>query len=322
MAWILHIKHAIANLVHYLEDFFTCGAANTDECVRNIERIIKVFENLGVPLAVYKLIGPVTVIIYLGIEIDSDDMVIRLPAEKLSELLDLLNVWHDHKKCTKRELLSLIGKLSFAAKVVQPGRIFLRRLIDLSTTVRELHHHISITRESRRDIEWWREFLPTWNAQSVIPELGWTASPDLELYTDASTVGYGAVYQTHWFTGKWPEPVTLNSIPWKELFTIYAACFVWGPAWKGKKVLLHTDNEAATFLWDRKSSKCPHLMQLVRKLYLVAARNEFSVALEHISGSSNKMADLLSRLQVDAFRQMLPNAKQSPTELPPEVWDI
>ena len=205
-----------------------------------------------------KLIGPVTVIIYLGIEIDSDDMVIRLPAEKLSELLDLLNIWHDRKKCTKRELLSLIGKLSFAAKVVQPGRIFLRRLIDLSTTVHELHHHISITRESRRDIEWWLEFLPTWNAQSAIPELGWTASPDLELYIDASTVGYGAVYRTHWFSGKWPEPVALNLIPWKELFTIYAACFVWGPAWKGKKVLLHIDNEAATFLWDRKSSKCPH----------------------------------------------------------------
>ena len=53
------------------------------------------------PLAVDKFIGPVTVITYLGIEIDSDDMVIRLPAEKLSELLDLLNVWHDRKKCTK-----------------------------------------------------------------------------------------------------------------------------------------------------------------------------------------------------------------------------
>ena len=52
LVWILHIKHAIANLVHYLDDFFTCGAAKIDECAWNIERIIKVFENLGVPLAV------------------------------------------------------------------------------------------------------------------------------------------------------------------------------------------------------------------------------------------------------------------------------
>ena len=100
LAWTLRVKHAIANLVYYLDDFFTCGASKTDECARNINRIIKVFENRAMPLAVDKLIGPVTVIIYLGTEIDSD-MFITLPAEKLSELLALLNVLHDRKKCTK-----------------------------------------------------------------------------------------------------------------------------------------------------------------------------------------------------------------------------
>ena len=226
------------------------------------------------------------------------------------------------KKCTKRELLSLIGKLSFAAKVVQPDRIFLCRLIDSSTTVRELRHHISINREAQRDIEWWLEFLPTWNVQSIILEQNWTASPDLELKTDASTVGYGALYKTHWFYGSWSEQFASDSIPWKELFTIYAACFVWGPTWRGKKVLLHTDNEAATFLWDRKSTKCSHLMQVVRKMYLVATKNEFAISLQHISGPENKLADLLSCLQVDAFHQMSPNADEHPTQLPPEVWDI
>ena len=280
--------------------------------------IIKVFEDLGVPLAMNKLIGPVAIIINLGTEIDSINMVIRLPTVKFSELLSLLSEWYDRKKCTKMELLSLIGKLSFAAKLVQPGRIFLRRLIDLNTTVRELHHHISINREARRDIEWWLEFLPKWNAQSIILEQNRTASPDLELYTDASTVGYGAIYKTHWFNGPWPEQFASNSIPWKELFTIYAAFFVWGPTWRGKKVLLHTDNEAATFLWERirKSTKCSHLMQVVRKMYLVSTKNEFALSLQNISGSDNKLADLLSRLQVDAFHQMSPNADEHPTQLP------
>ena len=148
MAWILHVKQVVTNLVHYLDDFFTCGRANTDECAANMAKIIKVFEDLGVPLSMDKLIGPVAIIIYLGIEIDFINMVIRLPTDKFSELLSLLSEWYDRKKCTKRELLSLIGKLSFAPKVVQPGRIFLCRLIDLSTTGRELYHHISINREA------------------------------------------------------------------------------------------------------------------------------------------------------------------------------
>ena len=56
------------------------------------------------------------------------------------------------KKFTKRELLSLIGSLSFACKVVKPGRMFLRRLIDLSTSVTNLNHHISLSSEARADI--------------------------------------------------------------------------------------------------------------------------------------------------------------------------
>ncbi|KAL5509612.1 hypothetical protein EMCRGX_G005006 [Ephydatia muelleri] len=53
-------------------------------------------------------------------------------------------------KAIKRELLSLIGKLFFA-KMAPAVRLFLCRLIDLSTTVRKLHHiegpiHLRLTR--------------------------------------------------------------------------------------------------------------------------------------------------------------------------------
>ena len=76
---------------------------------------------LGVPIAVDKLVLPTTHITFLGIEIDSVDHYIRLPSDKLMELKTLLAYWIDKKKSSKCELLSLIGKLSFAAKVVKPG---------------------------------------------------------------------------------------------------------------------------------------------------------------------------------------------------------
>ena len=63
-------------------------------------------------------------------------------------------------KATKRDLLSLIGKLSFAAKDVPSGRLFLRRLIELSNMVSKLHHHIHLNVEVREDIIWWNRFLP------------------------------------------------------------------------------------------------------------------------------------------------------------------
>ena len=180
------MKYLIEMLVHYLDDFFTCGKANTSEFARNMEIICKVFASLGVPLVPKKLIGPITCLVYLGIEIDSVYQVIQLPQEKLLKLMRILTFWHQRKKCTKHELLSLIGKLSFAVKVVRPGRSFLRHLIDLSTSVTELHHHVSLNVAARVDIAWWLDFLPAWNNKSISPDCEWASSSDLSSFTDAS----------------------------------------------------------------------------------------------------------------------------------------
>ena len=114
-------------------------------------------------------------------------------------MLSLLTLWRGKKKCAKRELLSLIGSLSFASKVVKPGRMFLRRLIDLSTTVPNLNHHITLNAESRADILWWLEILPSWNGVCFIQSEP-VSSASICLFTDASGLGLGAVYGTHWIS--------------------------------------------------------------------------------------------------------------------------
>ena len=73
-----------------------------------------------------------------------------------------LTSWTNTRKVTKRKRLSLIHKLSFAAKVVRPYRIFPRRLIDLSKTAKKLHHHITFNAGAKADINWWLEFPPHW----------------------------------------------------------------------------------------------------------------------------------------------------------------
>ena len=98
-----------------------------------------------------KEVGPATTLTFLGIELDSGAMVARLPPDKLEDLMVNILRWLSRRKSTKRNLRSIIGKLSFACKVVPAGRIFLRRLIDLAATVHRGHHHVSITSEFRKD---------------------------------------------------------------------------------------------------------------------------------------------------------------------------
>ena len=209
---------------------------------------------------------------------------------------------------TKRELLSLIGKLAFACKVVPPGRLFLRRLIDLSTTATHLHHHVALNKAARADLAWWTHFLPTWPGSSLFLQSQWTLAPDMQLFTDASNLGYGAYWAGRWFNQTWsPEQVTFT-IPWRELYVILVACSTWGHLWPRKRILFYCDNAAVVEIWGKGSCKNVQLMTLVRNLFLMAARGNYHVAISHIPGIHNCIADHLSRFSMQAFWLAVPAA--------------
>ena len=54
----------------------------------------------------HKTEGPVTAMVFLGIELDTEARIVRLPEEKLQREI---RQWRGKKVCMKRELLSLIG---------------------------------------------------------------------------------------------------------------------------------------------------------------------------------------------------------------------
>ena len=112
--WILKNNYLIENTTNYLDDYFLACPGESQKCQEQLTLAISVFAKLGIPLAPEKVVGPKHVITYLGIEIDSLKMELRLPAEKIREISEILVHFRNKKKCTKRELLSLIGKLSFA----------------------------------------------------------------------------------------------------------------------------------------------------------------------------------------------------------------
>ncbi len=102
-------------------------------------------------MAPHKVEDPSTVINVLGICLD---MEVRLPNDKLLKLQVCIRTWEGKRMCIKRELLSLLGILHHAAKVVPPGRTFLRRMIDTSMLATQNHHHIRLGLGFRSDLHW------------------------------------------------------------------------------------------------------------------------------------------------------------------------
>ena len=318
LLWIVKEHVQSSHVVQYLDDFWAAGVG--DDCLTIFNTFVDVCKELNVPLAPKKLEGPTRIITFLGISLDAANQTMSLPPDKFEEIREELDQWGSRSKCTKRELLSLIGKLSFASKCIPAGRIFFRRLIDLSTTVRKLHHRIRLNEIARADIQWWAEFLPKWNGTAQFLEKEWTTADQMELWTDAATfVGAGGFWQGHWFFIPWPPSVTTNknlNITWMELLPIVIAARLWGKSWCKQKITFHTDNQALVGIWDSGRSRSSHIMSLVRALFFVAAENNFTLRLCHIPGVNNIIADSISRNLQNRFRQAAPDADAHATHIP------
>lgn len=71
--------------------------------------------------------------------------------------------------CKNYKLLSLIRHLNHARAVVVPGITFLPHLIELSSTVPHLDHHIHLHARAHSDLLWWLLFVENWNGISQLP---------------------------------------------------------------------------------------------------------------------------------------------------------
>ena len=89
---------------------------------------------------------------FLGVTLDTIRMEACLPPEKLDRVRQTVALWLTKKKATKRAILSLVGTLQHAAKIVRPGRTFLRRMYTTAFKVRELHYYATLGKEFRSDL--------------------------------------------------------------------------------------------------------------------------------------------------------------------------
>ena len=167
LLWVMG-RHGVVHAMHYLDDFLILGPPNTRSCHQDLSTSLDLCDRLGDPIARHKLEGPSASLSFLGIQVDTVSGTLSLPPEKLARLVTLIQSWRGRKCCRKRELLSLIGQLQHACRVVRPGRTFLRRMIDLSSSVMGYDHWVRLNCGFRSDLRQWEE---QWNGVALCKSL-------------------------------------------------------------------------------------------------------------------------------------------------------
>ena len=324
--WILINECHISFVCHILDDFLVIEPKSEffspeSPCQQSLAAMLFTFNNLNIPIAPSKTQGPLQVLDFMGITLDTLRMDARLPTDKIERLKELFGQFENRRSCTLKQLQSLIGTLNFACKVVPPGRPFLQIMIDLTRNVKKPHHHIKLNTGFFKDLEMWKQFVINWNGANFFLSSTWQVSDCLQLHTDASgALGYGGIFESRWFLVTWQPHQQLGtpgiSIAWQELFAIIVACQIWGELLQEKRIIFNCDNEAVVSMINTKRSRAPKAMDLIRRLTLLTMQYNFYIRAQHIPGKRNEIADSLSRFQHQRFTQLAPHADPNPCSIP------
>lgn len=285
------------NICVYLDDFLLI-ADTRSTCEQQLATLYDELASLGLTVNKKKTLGPSQSIHYLGLEIDSVKMELRVPDYKLRQVCEQIaafrNLYQAANSAPLRAVLSLTGRLGHISRAVRASRPFLRRLWDLCRGFDFGHHlrnrPVYLNKSIWHDLEWWEALLAHWNGVAR-----WISEPDIVSFSDASNAGFGYHSGSRSRHGSWPIPLRGRHINWKELYAIELSCAEFGPSWARHRILLACDNQTAVSIINAASSRNPSLAAIARRIALLAAIYDFDFRAVHIPGASNHFADFLSR---------------------------
>jgi hypothetical protein len=149
-------------------DDFLLVEETFDRCLQAQNALVNLLRELGFSISWNKVEGPTQKLVFLGIGLDSNDMQLELPQDKINDLVSILNSFRGRHRASLRQLQCLAGKLNFACRVVRGGRTYLRRVLDVMGPLKKPNHKAKLSIEFHKDVSWWLAFLPTFNGRTVI----------------------------------------------------------------------------------------------------------------------------------------------------------
>ena len=295
---------------NYLDDFLVLG--DTFEMCQQAQLLLhKTLRSIGFYISYKKVKSPSRIQTYLGVEIDTVKMELRLPQEKLEKLYVELDFFKDKPRASKKQIQRLCGVLSHCATLVKGGRTFSHRVIGLLKRFSGKRRFVTLSRSFHKDLEWWRKFAKWFNGSARIIKKDQQVSV---VYSDASGTGFGAFCGSDWVCGNWKKDIVLpgdkhghcrpkptitvpENINVRELYPLLESSRRWGKQWSNCRIKCVTDNTQVVAAINKGRSINDSSMEILRLIFWESVVNNFHLVAQHLAGNENVLADALSRLE-------------------------
>ena len=281
----------------YLDDF--CGAAATlEQAQHDYKTFIDLAASLGMALSPSKCSPPTQSLEWLGFNLDTVGMILTIPTEKLTDIIEQCNVWSDAKSATKNDLQSLTGKLMHISKCIAPGRKFISRILFTLKSAPDTGR-VWLSAGFKADVQWFVRYAEATNGTCLI-------DPPRHPYViecDSTQVAGGANSDTHYYTTTYDKAFVdaYHDIVHKEAVNLLIAYRSLIPtASAGLHIVINTDNIGSKYALESGRTKDKILAACSRQLWLEAALHDHTIQVCHKHGKDIPLPDALSRMHEPA----------------------
>ena len=293
--------------VIYLDDFLIL-AQSREQCLRDTALLLQHLTSLGFLISDKSQLTPSQSRCFLGVVVDSVRLEFQATQEKLRRAAAFCQATLGLQEVEVGRLRKLLGVLQSLSDCIAPARVHLNYLfLMLKSALVSGAQSVRLSEGARQDLTFWASHLDQWNGRALFrPD--W----DLEIATDASDSGWGAVARAKdgrillSSRGFFEESLARAHINVKELWAVkVAACALLRDLDRAHKleqvrcVRFLVDNTTALSYINRGGGRHQSLFSLAADLHQVLEARGLVYFASWVASEENVLPDRLSRVQND-----------------------
>ena len=278
----------------YIDDSFVV-ADSFRKCQESIEKLENMLESLGFVVHPEKSeFVPARKLVFLGYELDAQEMTIALTEDKEEKFLRAAEEILAKPYPTIREVAGIIGLMIAYSQAFKYGAVHVKeiereKIEALQRERGDFDRHMALSPRARQNITWWVQ-----NIRRSGKDLR-DSKPEVVLYTDASNNGWGAHMENETAAGRWSEREKEDHINVLELRAILlglqSLCRL-----EEVHVRIMSDNTTAlAYIKHQGGVKSPECHEIAKQIWIWAEERNIWLSGAHIPGVDNVLADYKSR---------------------------
>ena len=277
----------------YLDDFI--GVEDSiEKADKAYHECLELLSYLGLNVSVKKCVPPTQRLTWLGYSINTKDLIIKIPEEKISEIINECKLWTINSKVSRKYIQHIAGKLNFISKCVKSTKVFMNRVLEFLRSS-PFKGTIQVTENVLQDISWFIKFSEKFNGLILLPNI---EKQKWVIECDACLSAGGGFSKVSYFAQQFNNNLSnlkLNIAQLEAINLVVALCSLSPQDPYNYDIQILTDNMTSQQVLSTGHGRDKILTACARKLWQFCSINNCTVNITHKPGETLIIADALSR---------------------------